>query len=102
MEKIDQFLEDLLDARGITHLEPEAREEIKAQLKTELLEQIDRAAINELSSEQVDELSKKMDDPNFTEDQVYEYILNSGVDVENTTLETILKFRDLYLGVGVE
>ncbi len=100
MQNIDEFLESLLNDKGITDIEPDIREELKADMKTRLLDQINQAAIMELSEEKAKELAELVDDPNFTNEKMTEFIQNSGVNLTEVTLDTMLKFRSFYLGSG--
>lgn len=100
MQNIDEFLESLLNDKGITDIEPDIREELKADMKTRLLDQINQAAIMELSEEKAKELAELVDDPNFTNEKMTEFIQNSGVNLTEVTLDTMLKFRSFYLGLG--
>lgn len=100
MQNIDEFLESLLNDKGITDIELDIREELKADMKTRLLDQINQAAIMELSEEKAKELAELVDDPNFTNEKMTEFIQNSGVNLTEVTLDTMLKFRSFYLGSG--
>ena len=46
MQSVDEFIESLLVDKGITGIEPDVREELKTEMKTRLLDQINKAAIN--------------------------------------------------------
>lgn len=97
MQNVDDFIEQLITERGITGLEPEVMGELKKDMKERLLEQIDRAAIMQLSDEKADELTQKLEDPNFTNDDMANFMEKSGVDLTQVALETMLQFRNLYL-----
>ena len=99
MQNIDEFLESLLNDKGI-EVEPEIREELKADMKNRLLDQIDRAAVQALSEEKAEELAKKVEDPNFTNEDMTKFMQESGVNLTEVALETMLKFRGFYLGTG--
>lgn len=97
MQNIDDFVESLLNDKGI-EVEPEIREELKADMKKRLMDQINRAAIQALSEEKADELAKKIDDPNFTNEDMAKFMQDSGVNLTEVALETMLRFRSFYLG----
>lgn len=98
MQNIDEFIESLLNDKGITDVEPEIREELKADMKSKLLNQIDRAAVQALPEDKADELAKKVEDPNFTNEDMTKFMQDSGVNLTEVALETMLKFRGFYLG----
>ena len=98
MQNIDEFIESLLNDKGITNVEPEVREELKKDMKAKLLDQIDRAAIQALPEDKAAELAEKVGDPNFTNEDMTKFIQDSGVNLTEVALETMLKFRGFYLG----
>lgn len=97
MQNIDEFIESLLNDKGV-EVEPEIREELKADMKAKLLDQIDRAAIQALPEDKAAELAKKVEDPNFTNEDMTKFIQDSGVNLTEVALDTMLKFRGFYLG----
>ena len=100
MQNVDEFIEQLLTDKGITDVEPEIRQELVAEMKERLMDQINKAAIMQLSEEKAAELAEKVDDPNFTNDQMTEFMQNSGVNLAEIALDTMLKFRNFYLESG--
>ncbi|MBQ6460828.1 hypothetical protein IJJ36_00105 [Candidatus Saccharibacteria bacterium] len=97
MQNIDDFIESLLNDKGITDVDPEIKEELKADMKNRLLDQINRAAIMQLSEEKAAELAELVNNPDFTNEQMTEFLQNSGVNLTEVTLDTMLKFRGFYL-----
>lgn len=100
MEEIDQFIEQIMAEKGVDDIEPEVKEELKADMKQRLLDQIDKAAIMKLSEEKAAELAAKVDNPNFTNEDLTAFMQNSGVDLTQVALETMLQFRNFYLEPG--
>jgi len=97
MQNIDEFIESLLNDKGI-EVEPDIREDLKADMKKRLEDQINRAAIQALSEEKADELAKRLEDPNFGSEDMAKFMQDSGVNLAEVALETMLKFRGFYLG----
>lgn len=97
MENVENFIDQLIDEKGLG-VEGDVREQLKLDMMERLLDQIDKAAINALPEDKAIELADKLDDENFTDEQVSEFIQNSGVDLERVALETMLQFRLLYIG----
>ena len=97
-QAIDNFIENLLIDRGITNLPADIHADVVADLKQTLLRQIDKEAIMRLSEEQAAELSDKLDDPNFTPDDMAAFIRDAGVNLTEVALDTMIKFRGFYLG----
>ena len=97
MDNVEQFIDQLIDEKDL-NLEDDVRQELKVDMINRLLDQIDKASINALPEDKAIELADKLDDPEFTDEQVAEFIRNSGVDMERVALETMMQFRLLYLG----
>ncbi|MBO4276729.1 hypothetical protein J5868_03485 [Candidatus Saccharibacteria bacterium] len=100
MQNIDDFLESLLNDKGITDVDPEIRAELKEDMKTRLMDQINKAAILELSEEKAIELADQIDKPDFTNEKLTKFIQDAGVNLTEVALDTMLKFRNFYLGSG--
>lgn len=100
MQNIDDFIESLLDDKGITDMPGDVRKELADDMKKRLLDQINKAAIMELSEDKAAELANQIDDPDFTNEKLTEFIQNSGVNLAEVALSTMLKFRNFYLGSG--
>ena len=100
MQSIDDFIESLLKEKGITDVEGDIKEDLKNEMKNELMNQINEAAIYELSEDKAAELTELMNDPNFSNEQMTEFIQQSGVNLTQVTLDTMLKVRNFYLGTG--
>ena len=97
MQSVDEFIESILIDKGITDVEPDTKEELKEEMKTRLLDQINKAAIMKLSEEKASELAVLVDDPDFTNEKMTEFMKNSGVNLTEVALETMLQFRGFYL-----
>ena len=100
MEEIDVFIDQILTEKGVVDLKPEIEKEVKADMKKRLLEQIDKAAVMQLSEEQAAELADKVSSPDFTNEDAVEFMKNSGVNLTQVAFDTMLRFRGLYLGNG--
>ena len=98
MQNIDDFLENLLKEKGITSVDPETRGEVKNEMRQRLVDQINRAAIMQLSEEKANELTEKLNNPEFTDEQMTQFVKDAGVNLTEVALDTMLKFRGFYLG----
>ena len=98
MQSVDEFIESILNDKGITNIEPDVRNDLKEDMKQRLLDQINKAAIMQLSEEKAAELATLVEDPDFTNEKMTEFMQNSGVNLPEVTLDTMLKFRSFYLG----
>lgn len=100
MEEVEKFIDQLIVDKQLSGVDDEVRVQLKADLMQSLLDQIDRAAIDALPENKAEELSSKLDDENFSADDVTKFIQDSGVDMQQVSLVTMLRFRDLFLGAG--
>ncbi|MBQ3432957.1 hypothetical protein IJG22_01515 [Candidatus Saccharibacteria bacterium] len=98
VQSIDDFISQLLVDKGITDLDPEIEADLKEEMKTRLMDQINKAAVMQLSEEKAAELAELIDAPDFTNEKMTEFMQNSGVNLTEITLDTMLRFRSLYLG----
>ena len=69
-------------------------------MKGRLLDQINKAAVMQLSEEKATELAKLVEEPDFTDEKMTEFMTNSGVNLTEVVADTMLKFRSFYLGTG--
>ena len=97
MEQFDKFIGDIIDAKQLTGLTADAKEGLVEEMRDRLLDMIDRSLISALSDEKISELSGLLDDESFTEEQMQQFVVDNGVDVEKVTAKTMLAFRNLYL-----
>lgn len=95
---VDDFLANLLDENGITDIDPKIRQDLIDDMRERLLKQINKEAILRLSDEKAEELSQKLDEPNFTGDDMAKFLQDNGVNLTEVALDTMLKFRSFYLG----
>jgi FKBP-type peptidyl-prolyl cis-trans isomerase (trigger factor) len=97
-DEFDTFINGILDDKKLPGLDDEVRAQLVRDLRQRLLDQINRAVIEALPEDKLVELDAAMDNPDVSEDQVQRLIVDSQIDVKRITAETMLRFRDLYLG----
>ena len=92
------FIKEMLSAKAWNQqVDDEVKAQLESDLRSQLMDQIDRAVIDALPEEKVDGLNELLD-REVPEEEIQQYIATSGVDVQRITTETMLHFRDLYLG----
>ena len=96
MQKINEFVESLLEEKGISIDDLEAKKQVVADMANKLEAEINRAAVNALSDEKAQKLADKI--KNLSESEISEFFKNAGVNIEKITEDTMKKFRELYLG----
>ena len=76
------------------------RSAIRRELREKLEAEIDGALVDALTDEQAVELEKRMND-DMAEDELGEFLENTGVDYEAAVLRALDKIREEYLkGAG--
>ena len=96
------FVTEMLDSKEwSSRVEGDGRVQLEQDLHKRLMDQIDQAVVENLPDDKIDGLNDLLDKA-ATSDEVQQYIAGSGVDVKRITLETMLRFRELYLGDGRE
>ena len=101
MEKVHEFIGSLLDQKGITDIEDDAREHLINDMTELLMAQIDRAAIESLPDEKAIELANGLDDGTIKKEDVPKFMMDAGLNLEGIAMITMLRFRDLYLGAAI-
>ena len=96
-DALSKFISDIIDAKGYKTLDSEVRRQLEQDLKNRLLDQIDRAVLEALPENKIDGFNDLLD-RGASQQEVQQYIATSGVDTKKITLETMLRFRSLYLG----
>jgi hypothetical protein len=97
-DNFDSFVNSLVTEKNLQGLTPEGREQVVAELKNLVAEEVNRAILMELSDEKLDELDKLMDKGPLSESEMQQFLRNSGVDVPKVTTKTLMYFRSFYLG----
>ena len=96
-DAISKFISGIIDAKGYKTLDSDVRRQLEQDLKNRLLDQIDRAVLEALPENKIDGFNDLLD-RGASQQEVQQYIATSGVDTKKITLETMLRFRSLYLG----
>lgn len=97
-DELDRFINEILDEKQLSGVTPEVRVQLVADLKERLLDQINRALITALPDDKMTEFNTLLDDETISDDAVTLFIAGSGVDVQKVTIQTMLRFSELYLG----
>jgi len=97
MQKLNEFIEKLLEEKGISIPDEEIKKQTVADMREKLETEIDRAVITALPEEKAKDLASKIDNPDFKSEDMAKFIQDSGVDVAKITEETLERFRKLYL-----
>lgn len=99
-DELDQFINEMLDAKQISGLTDEVRAQLVSDLKQRLLDQINKALIDALPEDKMDEFEQLLDNESAGDAEMQQFIANAGVDVKKVATVTMLRFYDLYVTAG--
>lgn len=97
MDQLDTFISSIIDAKQLPGITEEAKIDLIAEMKERLLDLIDRALIEALPEDKVDALTALAENEATTDEELQQFVVNSGVNVEEVTAQTLAQFKDLYL-----
>lgn len=97
MDQLDTFIQEIIEAKHLPGITDEAKTDIRAQMREDLLDMVNRALVEALPDDRFEAFSQLVENETITDDQVQNFIAESGVDVQKVTAKTMLAFRDLYL-----
>lgn len=95
-DELDKFINEMLDTKQLPGVTPEVRVTLVADLRERLLDQINRALIDALPDDKITEFNSLLDDESLSDETVQQFIASSGVDVPRVTIQTMLRFSELY------
>lgn len=97
-QSINLFIEGLMEEKGVNATSEELKKDIFTDLKTRLLEEIDRSLVAELPEDKLDELAKMAaKDGKIAPEVVGKMVEEANLNTEEIVGKTMAKFRDLYL-----
>ena len=92
-EIVALFVEQLLVDKG-----EGATDQRRMELAEEISDKINVEVLGRMSDETLDRLNAALDNPNSTDGEIEEIIMNSGVNVAEVTEKILMDFREEYLG----
>lgn len=96
-DELNKFINQILDAKQLTGLTDAVRAQVVDDLRERMLNQINRALVDAMPDEKIAEFNSLLDDETLTDEAVQQFIVDSGVDVQKVTLQTMLRFSELYI-----
>jgi hypothetical protein len=101
MDQLDVFIKEIIDTKQLPGITDEAKAGLAEEMREGLLDQINRALIEALPEGKVADFTALLDkDP--SEEKIEAFIVESGVDIQKVTAQTMLNFRNRYLQTGAE
>lgn len=99
-EQLTPFVDDLLRQKNLSGMTEEVFAQLRRDLASDLRQQIDRALIEALPDDKLDEFNALIGNSETTEEQLQQFMVDSGIDSVTIIARTMTRFRDYYLGEG--
>lgn len=99
---LDTFIGEIIHAKHLIGVTEEVRAQLIRDLRDRLLDQINRAIIESLPDDKLDEFNARFNDNNASDEDLQSFINESGIDTKKIAATTMLRFRDLYLQTSKE
>lgn len=96
MDQLDQFIKEIIDTKQLPGITEEAKAGLLEEMRERLLDMLNRALVEALPEDKLAGFSALLDE-DASDEQVQNYIVENGVDVQKVTAQTMLAFRTLYL-----
>lgn len=94
---LEMFIERLLDEKQFKDLEPEVRDQLKKDLTGRATDHMNAALLTELSSEQLNEFEKMMDEGK-SEKEIRAFLATHIKEMDQVVAASLIRFRNSYLG----
>ncbi len=96
-QQLEEFVDDMLTEKNLPGLSDDVRPDVIKEVVQTLQELINRAIINALPDDKLEEISKRIEDENTSLVQIQDLVQQSGIDTEKIVTNTLIEFRRLYL-----
>ncbi len=96
MNNIEQFVDELVSAKGFDEKDPEVLAEIKRGVMSRLEDRINAMVLANLPEDSLDDFNKVLDADN--EEQMISFVKKYVPDLDEKVAGEMLAFRSAYLG----
>jgi hypothetical protein len=101
-EVIASFAEGLLVEKNLGEMDEATKKDMVQDLIERINDFINRAVLENLPKEKLDELDTMIENNTATPEAVAQLIQSSGVDASAVSIEAMAKFREVYLDADTE
>ena len=102
-ELLTIFAEEMMKQKGLdSELDQDTYKTLLEDLKQRMEYQVNRAIVAQLTDEDLAKIGDKLENNTATAEDLDKVIAESNVDVAETTKDTLMTFREAYLGAGEE
>ena len=96
-EVMDFFCRGLLKQKNLGEMDDETTKDMVADLKERLADFINRAVLEQLPKDKLDEINNAAENGEISKDQINKMIQESTVDMKGTVAAAMEKFGQIYL-----
>ena len=96
-QQLEEFVDTMLTEKNLPGLSNDVRPGVIAEMVQVINDLVNRAVLNALPDDKSEELSRLIDNPDTNLGQVQQLIQDSGIDITQITIDTMTRFRELYL-----
>lgn len=102
-ELLDLFAEQMMVDKGLRNeVDDDVFAVLKDDLKDRLAVQINRAILVQLPDDKLEQLDHDLNNDTASVESFEKMVADAGVDIEKTTQDVMMAFRNTYLGLPVE
>lgn len=102
-ELLTIFAEEMMKQKGLdSELDQDTYKTLMEDLKQRMEYQVNRAIVAQLTDKDLEKIGDKLENNTATAEDLDKVIAESNVDVAETTKDTLMTFREAYLGAGEE
>ena len=102
-ELLGLFAEQMMVDKGLRdEVDADVFAVLKDDLKDRLAMQINRAILVQLPDDKLEQLDQDLDSDAIDAESFEKMVTDAGVDIEKTTQDVMMAFRNTYLGLPVE
>lgn len=98
MDTIDAFLKKMIDEKEYSGLTADVQAQLIKDMRAELVDQIDKSIISEMTKQQAIDFAKLCDSPDVDQEKIEDFITKTGINRQAIAARTMVRFRDYYLG----
>lgn len=96
-EVMDFFCRGLLKQKNLGEMDEETTKDMVADLKERLVDFINRAVLEQLPKDKLEELNLAVENDEVTKEKVGQMIKESNADINSTVARAMEKFSEIYL-----
>lgn len=100
-EFVDQFVEKLIDEKGLANIKEEQKAELETTLKEQLVKRINLAILKELPDDKFEEFEKAAKDKNVDYEKLQDIVAGADIDMAKILEEVSVNFREKFLNMEI-